>query len=286
MALNHGANLGGMTPAPPAHIAMSLAVAGGTWIFLGVIVALFFILAYGYYTRRGSGISQTPYRRPDGPPESPGELAHDTTQELRNWERGTEGHHRRRELTAATDPAVAQALTQWRARAGKVSRLEPPTGPADRVRGPDEAPTMALFIDVSNEPCRSAYRLLSELAGAGRIRLAVRQLPLADVHPLSLPAAEVLEAAAARGTFFELLDDLAASIVADEDELLERAAAHVSDPDALRMEVSAGRHRAAVIEQIGQAAASGVPAVPAVYIDGEHYDGAIRTDDIHRALRG
>ena len=70
------------------------AVAGGTWIFLGVLIALFFIFVFGYYTRSGSGISQTPYRRPDGPPESPSELAHDITQDVRSWERGTEGHHR------------------------------------------------------------------------------------------------------------------------------------------------------------------------------------------------
>src|SRR6516165_6298159 len=100
-----------MTPAPPALIPVPIALAGGTWIFVGVVVALFFALVFGYYTRTGSGISQTPYRRPDGPPESPSELAHDTTQNLQDWQRGTEGHHRRHQRPARepTDPAVAEA---------------------------------------------------------------------------------------------------------------------------------------------------------------------------------
>jgi protein-disulfide isomerase len=251
-------------------------------------VALFFILAYGYYTRSGSGISQTPYRRPDGPPESPSELAHDTTQTLQNWQRGTEGHDRshRRQAHRPTEPAVAQALAEWRAGSGTARRLDPPVGSTDPVRGPEGAPTVVVWIDVADEPCRSAYRLLSELADSQRIRLAVRQLPMADVHPLSLPAAEALEAAAAQGQFFELLDDFMTAAVKDENEVLERAANHVPDPDRLREDVLAGRYRASVVKQIRQATASGAAAVPDVYINGAYYDGPIRRDDLARALRG
>src|SRR5436305_1525700 len=35
-------------------------MAGGAFIFLGVIIALFLIVAYSYYTRRGSAIEQRP----------------------------------------------------------------------------------------------------------------------------------------------------------------------------------------------------------------------------------
>jgi hypothetical protein len=277
-----------MTLAPPALIAIPLALAGGTWIFVAVVVALFFIVAYSYYTRTGSGISQTPYRRPDAPPESPSELAHDTTQNLRNWERGTEGHHHShlRQAHKPTDPAVAQALADWRADSGTARHLVPPVGSTDPVRGPVGAPTVVVWIDVADEPSRSAYRLLSELADSQRIRLAVRQLPMADVHPLSLPASEALEAAAAQGQFFELLDDFTTAAVKDENEVLERAADQVPDPDRLREDVLAGRHRASVVKQIRQATASGAQAVPDLYINGAHYDGPIRRDDLARALRG
>lgn len=116
-----------MTLSPPALIAIPLTLAGGTWIFVAVVVALFLIVAYSYYTRTGSGISQTPYRRPDGPPESPSELAHDATQTLQDWERGTEGHYRshRRQAHKPTDPAVAQALAEWRAGSGTDLHLDP-----------------------------------------------------------------------------------------------------------------------------------------------------------------
>jgi protein-disulfide isomerase len=110
-------------------------------------------------------------------------------------------------------------------------------------------------------------------------------LPLADVHPLALPAAEALEAAAAQAKFFELLDEYAGSAPRDESELLQRAEHHVPDPGRLREEVRAGRHRASIVNQIRQAVASGAPGVPDVYIDGTHYDGPIRTDEFDRALR-
>jgi hypothetical protein len=270
-----------------AMIVIPFALAGGSWIFLGVVVALFFVFVFSYYTRRGSGISQTPYRHPGGPPESPSELAHDSTQDVRNWERGTEGHHRRYQTAdrVPTDPAVAQALADWRVGSGTVPHLDPPIGSADRLRGPEEASAVVIYIDISNEPCRSAYRLLSGFSDSQRIRLAVRQLPLADVHLLALPAAEALEAAAAQGKFFELLDDYARSAPRDESELLQRAEHHVPDPDRLREEVRAGRHRASVVNQIRQAVASGAPGVPDVYIDGTHYDGPVRTDEFARALR-
>ncbi len=267
---------------------LTFAVAGGTWIFLGVLVALFFVFVFGYYTRTGSGISQRPYRRPDAPPESPSELAHDITQDVQRWQRGTEGQHRTRRVDTRvpTDPAVAQALVEWRGRRGITRGLATPVGPDDRVRGPVGAPTVVIWIDATNEPCRSAYRLLSGFADDGRVRLAVRQLPLADVHRLALPAAEALEAAAAQGSFFAVLDDFAATGVRDDDEVLQRAARCVPDGDRLREEVAAGTYREAVIAQIGQAGASGAAAVPAVYINGECYDGKIGEDDVGRALSG
>jgi protein-disulfide isomerase len=267
-------------------IAVPYAVAGGTWIFVAVVVALFFVVAFSYYTRTGSGISQTPYRRPDAPPEAPSELAHDITQDVRSWERGTEGHHRARRHHGAVsvDPAIGQALSEWRAAAGTTRELVTPIGDGDRVRGPAAAPPVVIWIDISIEPCQSAYRVLAQFADAARIRLAVRQLPLADVHRLALAAAEALEAAAAQGKFFELLDDLAASAPTTEDQLLARAAHHVPDGERLSREIQAASHREAVVEQIRQATASGAPAVPAVYINGVRYDGTIKRDDIGRAL--
>ena len=45
-------------------------LAGGTWILLGFILALFFAIAHGYYSRSGSAINQHPYHDAHG--DAPG----------------------------------------------------------------------------------------------------------------------------------------------------------------------------------------------------------------------
>jgi hypothetical protein len=276
-----------MTVAPLALVAPPIALAGGSLIFLAFIVVFFLAVAFGYYTVRGSGISQTPYRRADGPPESPSELAHDITQNVSNWQRGTAGNHRRHRppsVLEPADPGVADALRRWRRGHESAVHLDPPVGPDDRTRGPEGATTVALYIDLVSEPCRSAYQLLNDLRRRRPIRLAVRHLPLADVHPLALPAAETLEAARAQGRFFELLDQLTLAAFHDNAELLEIASNCVRDPARLRREVQAGRYRAEVIKHILQATMSGAHVLPEVYINGAHYRDALTADELTRAL--
>jgi protein-disulfide isomerase len=266
---------------------LPFALAGGSLIFVIVLVVLFLAVAFGYYTVRGSGISLTPYRRSGGPPESPPELTHDITQEVGNWERGTAGHHGGRHRPPASDhpvdPSIAAALTEWRA-STREPRLDPPVGPDDQVEGPEGAPTVAVYVDLASEPCRSACRLLDDLGRERPVRIAVRHLPLADVHALALTAAEALEAAAAQGRFFEALDRLTNGGFTDESELMELAAASVPDGDRLRAEVEDGRHRGRIADQIRQATASGAHLIPEVYINGIHYDGDIRPEYLRREL--
>ena len=265
-----------------------LALASGWLIFLIAVIVFFFAVVFGYYTVKGSGISLTPYRQKGGPPESPPEIAHDITQDVRNWERGTGGHHGRHRPPAESqpvDPDVAAALSQWRG-SERRPKLDPPVGPEDHVVGPDGARTVAMYVDLASEPCRSAWRLVGDLARQQPIRLAIRHLPLADVHALALPAAEALEAAAAQDRFFDALDRLAGGGFTDEAGVLALAAESVADPDRLRTEASSGRYRARIVSQINQAAASGAHVVPEVFIDGQHYDGELKHDALVRALSG
>jgi hypothetical protein len=229
-----------MTVAEYGLVAPAIVLAGGSLIFLAFLVVFFFAVVFGYYTVKGSGISQTPYRRDGGPPESPSELAHDITQNVWDWGRGTAGHHGRHRPPPVLEPinrGVADALRRWRRGERTEFRLVPPVGPDDRARGPEGATTVAIYIDLVSEPCRRTYQLLNDLRRRRPIRLAVRHLPLADVHPLALPAAETLEAARAQGRFFELLDQLTLSAFHDKAELLEIASNCVGDPARLRREV-------------------------------------------------
>jgi hypothetical protein len=79
-------------------VPFALTFAGGSFIFVGFVVLWFFVVAYGYYTRRGSAINQHPYADLDGNSgrETPSELAHDITQDVRNWDHGVAGRHRGR----------------------------------------------------------------------------------------------------------------------------------------------------------------------------------------------
>ena len=265
-----------------------LALAGGSLVFLIFVVVLFFAVVFGYYTRRGSGISQTPYRHADGPPEQPSELGHDITQNIRNWERGTGGSHDRHRPTAAREPPepeIAQALHEWRHATSSARHLDPPVSALDHVYGDGSGSTVAIYVDLASAPCRSAWQLLVRLAEKRPMSIAVRHLPLADVHELSLPAAEALEAAGAQGEFFALLDHLARTGVRDKATLLATASGLVADPERLRREVSNGHYRGKVVEHIHQATASGARAIPALYINAAPYDGLLDFDSLTRALR-
>lgn len=79
-------------------IPFAMTLAGGSWIFAGFSVVLFFVIAYSFYTRTGSGINQHPYADldHDSGRETPSELAHDITQDIRNWDHGVAGHHGRK----------------------------------------------------------------------------------------------------------------------------------------------------------------------------------------------
>jgi protein-disulfide isomerase len=272
--------LAGKLTAPP------LALATGWWIFLIVVILIFLAVAYGYYTVWGSGISQTPYNDPVGPPESPSDLAHDITQDVGNWERGTDSGRRRPPpaVRDPVDPTVAAALKEWRRAPAPEPRLAPPVGSDDHVRGPADAITVAVYVDVTSGPSRNAVRLLASLARQRPLRVAVRHLPLADVHHLALPAAEALEAAGAQGSFFDLLDRLSDSNLPDEEALMTAARGCVADPERLREELDAGRYRSRIVDQIRQATSSGARGVPEIYIDGEHFAGGVTVDPLSRAL--
>lgn len=270
----------GLAPLP-------MALAGGSLIFVIVVVVIFFAIAFGYYTVRGSGVSLTPYRRAGGPPESPPQVGHDITTNVRNWTRGTEGHHARHRPPATrepVDPAVADALREWRAGSETVPHLEPPPAAGDHLMGPPTAPVVAVYLDLASAPCRAAWQLLMRLAAARPARLLVRHLPLADVHPLALGAAETLEAASEQGRFFDLLDVLAERPAADETALLDIAGRVVHDPVRLRAEVEQGVYHARVVEDIREATASGVQVIPEFFIEGRHYAGLVRFDELRRAV--
>jgi hypothetical protein len=72
---------------------MAIALAGGSLIFLGFMIVMFFGVVIGFYTVRGSGIHETPYERSGS--AAPGAKGPGSTSDryererLHNWSRGT-----------------------------------------------------------------------------------------------------------------------------------------------------------------------------------------------------
>jgi hypothetical protein len=70
----------------------TIAMAGGSGVFLGFLIVYFFVVTYTLYTRRGSGIEQRPYAKVYG--GAPGASVpssysgHDDLVSVRDWSRG------------------------------------------------------------------------------------------------------------------------------------------------------------------------------------------------------
>jgi hypothetical protein len=72
---------------------IAMTIAGGAWIFLAVCVVFLFGVTYGFYTVKGSGISERPYGKVYG--GAPGAIGpssvsgKDSRARLQDWSRGT-----------------------------------------------------------------------------------------------------------------------------------------------------------------------------------------------------
>jgi protein-disulfide isomerase len=268
------------------NISFVLALAGGSWIFIGVIVVLFFAVVFGYYTRRGSGINQHPYadRNASSGPEAPSELAHDRTQNIRNWDRGVGGSRRPRvtgERVHLADEALRAALQAWRAgpESGTLAQLDGSTP----VRGPDDGAEVIVFWDYLAPGASTLAAALSDLRTMRPVREAALQLPIADARPLSYLAALAVEAARDQGQFWAAHERLLERPPKDEEGVLALSDL-VDDPQRFRAAVEDGSGRDQILADIRLAGASGVAGVPTVFIGSARYYGEPDAQELAVAL--
>lgn len=138
-----------------------------------------------------------------------------------------------------------------------------PSGP--HLRGPDDAPLVVLFGDVTCVRCQQAYLTLRDAP----IRLRWRHFVLRARGPRPRAVATALEAAARQGAFWPLLDRAMADPGRLEDPDLWRIASELGlDVDRFR----ADRHDAATDAAIGAdltaALALGATGTPAILVGG------------------
>lgn len=165
-----------------------------------------------------------------------------------------------------------------------VPDLAPPDAP---VLGDPAAPvTVVEFGDLECPYCRDAAAPLRALVegSAGGVRLVWRHFPLFEVHPHALTAALAVEAARARGRFWELSADLFAHQDRLDDAGLAAAAERVGLDPALVVGDAAQEHAAVVRRDYADGIAAGVQGTPTVFVDGVRYRGRVTREGLERAV--
>ncbi len=157
----------------------------------------------------------------------------------------------------------------------------------DHVRGPENASvTLVEYGDFECPYCGLAETVVRELVKDDDLRYVWRHLPLTDVHPRAQVAAEVSEAAAAQGKFWEMHDLL----LANQDklqptDLMGYAKQLGLDDDRIHDEVK--RHVAAgrVARDVETADLSGVSGTPTFFINGQRHYGAYDIETLAKAIK-
>ncbi len=167
--------------------------------------------------------------------------------------------------------------------------LTSPVGARDHVRGPADAPlTLVEYGDFECPFCGRAYPELKRLVAdlAPQLRLVFRHFPLREQHPHAEHAAEIAEAAAVHGRFWEMHDLLyGRQAELDDQHLLGYARELGLDPDEVRRDFEEHVHRARVREDFESGVRSGVSGTPMFFINGRRHEEPGDTDTLAAALR-
>ena len=158
----------------------------------------------------------------------------------------------------------------------------------DHVRGPDQAlVTLVEYGDFECPYCGRAEPVVRELlAGYGDLRYVWRHLPLPDVHPHALLAAEVAEAAARQGKFWpmhdQLLDHQGALTASD---LIQYAGELGLDTARFTADLRNHAGETKIAEDVDSADLSGVSGTPTFFVNGKRHRGAYDINTLADAVR-
>ena len=193
-------------------------------------------------------------------------------------------------LAAVTGWAVFRAAAALgREPSGPPTLLARPVDPArDHIRGPvDAALTLVEYGDFECPFCGRATGSIEEVRAyfGDRLRYVFRHLPLSDVHPSALQAAQASEAAAAQGRFWEMHDHL----FRHQDELglpdlMRHAWTLGLDVSSFAEGLVAGRWERRVRHDVVDAEASGAQGTPTFYIGDQRHIGPHDAATLIRAL--
>lgn len=277
-------------PGNTRHTPLVLALAGGSFIFLAFVIVLILAVAYGYYSRRGSGIDQHGWNDRDRVFGTG--VGKDPTADVRTWGRGSASSRPARRMTKVqvrTDEALERGGADARIAVSGRYVLDPPVDPErDHVRGSaGAAVTLVAYSEAECRYCKEAHRTVERLRARFGDDLAyvVRHFPQPVVHAHAEDAAIAMEAAARQGRFWELHDRLITSERELEPSVVDK---HVRSVGLDLERFTADRADDAVRERVRQdlasGARSGVNGTPTFYLNGVRYDDDFDEEQLAAAI--
>ena len=158
-----------------------------------------------------------------------------------------------------------------------MSHLKIPVGAQDHVQGAaGAAVTLVEYGDYQCPYCGQAYPIVKQLQArmGAKMRLVFRNFPLAEMHPYAMGAAEVAEAAALQGKFWEMHDRLYEhQDELDPDSLMQHARHLHLDLKKLEDAIRGGGIAERIKADFNGGVRSGVNGTPSFYINGAKFDG-------------
>jgi Na+/H+ antiporter NhaA len=158
----------------------------------------------------------------------------------------------------------------------------------DHTRGPVRAlVTLVEYADFECPYCGMAEGVVRELlADYGDVCYVWRHLPLTDVHPHAVLAAEASEAAGAQGKFWEMHDVLLDHQGALLSKDIMRYAAEVGlDTERFSRDMRKGVGDAKIAADTDSADLSNVSGTPTFFINGKRHYGAYDVEALSDAVR-
>jgi protein-disulfide isomerase len=196
--------------------------------------------------------------------------------------------------TLMTQKARQRYADSLRAKTDVVVFLRQPTvdvgyDPA-RVRGGPQAPvTIVEFSDFQCPYCKQSESTLKDLLTkySGQVKLAWRDFPLRDIHPLAQTAAEAARCAGEQGKFWEFHDALFADqSKLKEADLVASAKAIGLNDKSFRSCLASGKFKSKIEADLEDGRKVGVVGTPGFFINGVFLSGAQPQAEFERIIDG
>jgi protein-disulfide isomerase len=162
--------------------------------------------------------------------------------------------------------------------------LKPAVGENDHVQGHDDAPvTLVEYGDYECPYCGMAYPIVKRVQArlGKRLRFVFRNFPLAEAHPHATVAAELAEASASQGKFWEMHDMLYEHQKALGATSLQDYVRKLGlDVSSLEAALQGGAPHQRVKSDFMSGVRSGVNGTPTFFINGRRFDGDWRDEDL------